>query len=571
MNKNRLVGLGLAVTLFGILGTAVLLLQPPDNPTRAMPTLGAWSCSDYVSADIPKDILDHTTVTSTVSVATTGYLVAIEVTLSISHTYDSDLTITLIAPNSSEVVIVDEAGGSGENFVQTVLYDGAATSIDDGTAPFTGDYSPSNEMLPTFRNLEPSGVWSLRINDDGTGDEGTLNSWQLRICTTVGTVPPTLTPSPTPRNTTVPLSDCIKAWYASDYTANPALNSKCTDYYGGAGPCSEGTPYPVIGEYADCSPGVDVHMIIDQYGGDSASRAYEEEDGYYWSGEFPTIGSCQNYQYTLFHITGSYLLRNPSGRVTGFYWGGSSSETATRTYMVHCAGGPYCYLWHDVWEMEVDKWVTYNSGSTKQGYFHAMFKTNYGKTPCTGGIGCIAETGYTLADTDLNVQVVACGDNIVDLTPVPTSTPAPDLTAWISEVLPRPIPTGTPCTDWNLRSGCGVDDSFVEVGVVAPRSLAFWSVDIKDPGGSSICIYDFKWDNYTSSLKVTWQDIMEDGLDGACSSYPITGTVYLYDSDGVLRDTRAYTTVMANGNSWAALDWSNPSGSWAESTPSPGH
>ena len=47
----------------------------------------------------------------------------LQVTLNISHPYDSDLFIFLEAPNGTEVLLVNHRGGSGHNFVNTVLSD----------------------------------------------------------------------------------------------------------------------------------------------------------------------------------------------------------------------------------------------------------------------------------------------------------------------------------------------------------------------------------------------------------------------------------------------------------------
>jgi len=137
--------------------------------------------------------------------------------------------------------------------------------------------------------------------------------------------------------------------------------------------------------------------------------------------------------------------------------------------------------------------------------------------------------------------------------------------------LPRPIPTGTPCTDWNLRQGCGLDDSFVEVGVSTPVALGEWGITIENAAATPVCDYEFDPDNFTGPLKALWLDGMQDLVDaGMCAAFPVSGTVYLYNSDDVLVDTRVYS-VTTNGNSWAAVNWTDPEGAWGESTPSPGH
>ena len=59
------------------------------------------------------------------------------------HTWDSDVTFYL-QRGTIGVNIVDNVGGSGDNFIGTILNDSATTPIASGTAPFTGSFRPSN-------------------------------------------------------------------------------------------------------------------------------------------------------------------------------------------------------------------------------------------------------------------------------------------------------------------------------------------------------------------------------------------------------------------------------------------
>ena len=105
---------------------------------------------------------------------------SIQVTLNISHTYDSDLFIFLQAPDGTEVLLVNRRGGSGHNFVNTVLSDAASQSIRLGVAPFTGTFQPESP-LSTFAGKDARGVWTLWVEDEIAGDVGVINSWSLTI------------------------------------------------------------------------------------------------------------------------------------------------------------------------------------------------------------------------------------------------------------------------------------------------------------------------------------------------------------------------------------------------------
>ncbi|HPR65213.1 MAG TPA: proprotein convertase P-domain-containing protein [Thermoanaerobaculia bacterium] len=137
----------------------------------------------YTSTDVPKSITDNNTVTSTVTVSDTNVISDVNVTIiSLTHTYDGDLDIFLIAPNSTRVELTTDNGGTGENFTNTVFDDSAATSITAGAAPFTGSFRPEGS-LATLNGIASNGIWTLEITDDAGGDTGTLTSWSLTLTT----------------------------------------------------------------------------------------------------------------------------------------------------------------------------------------------------------------------------------------------------------------------------------------------------------------------------------------------------------------------------------------------------
>jgi subtilisin-like proprotein convertase family protein len=104
----------------------------------------------------------------------------ITVKLDITHTYDSDLRISLKSPAGTTITLVNRRGGSGDNFTQTVFDSDAAVSITSGTAPFTGTYRPE-QSLTAFNTQNASGTWSLIIRDMARTDIGRLNSWSITV------------------------------------------------------------------------------------------------------------------------------------------------------------------------------------------------------------------------------------------------------------------------------------------------------------------------------------------------------------------------------------------------------
>jgi len=103
-----------------------------------------------------------------------------QIDLDITHTWDADLDISLIAPDATVIDLTSDNGGSGDDFTGTQFRDDASTPITDGSPPFTGVFQPE-QALGTFNaaGVDADGVWILQVCDDAGGDTGTLNSWSI--------------------------------------------------------------------------------------------------------------------------------------------------------------------------------------------------------------------------------------------------------------------------------------------------------------------------------------------------------------------------------------------------------
>lgn len=112
-----------------------------------------------------------------------------QICLNINHTYDADLTIKLIAPDGTIIKLIDNNGGSGNNFSNTCLRSDVSTTIASGSAPFSGIYKPIEQIGLINNGQNPNGTWQLEVRDNSTNDQGTLNNWTL----TFGTNPATAT------------------------------------------------------------------------------------------------------------------------------------------------------------------------------------------------------------------------------------------------------------------------------------------------------------------------------------------------------------------------------------------
>ena len=135
----------------------------------------------YSSNSVPIPESSPMTITSPINVSLAhGPIHNLTVSMDIEHTYTTDLAIFLVDPQGTEVRLVSGKGGDGDNFKMTTFDDEATTKITDSAPPFQGSFRPE-ESLATFNNKNPTGEWTLRIEDQAAGDGGVLNFWMMLI------------------------------------------------------------------------------------------------------------------------------------------------------------------------------------------------------------------------------------------------------------------------------------------------------------------------------------------------------------------------------------------------------
>jgi subtilisin-like proprotein convertase family protein len=112
----------------------------------------------------------------------------VQVCLDISHTYDSDLNVYLIAPDGTTINLFSGIGGGDDNFSNTCLNQNATNSINTATAPFTGIFKPQETLGNCNNNQNGNGVWKLRIIDTYAQDEGIVNQWSITFASNATTI-----------------------------------------------------------------------------------------------------------------------------------------------------------------------------------------------------------------------------------------------------------------------------------------------------------------------------------------------------------------------------------------------
>lgn len=159
---------------------------PNSSPFR-FKTAGIVCGDTLFTTDVPLDILDRIdTVNSTLSVDIDEVIADVDVVgLKGKHTYIGDLTISLISPAKTRVILVSGACGNRDNF--NINFDDEASSSTIPCPPTGGATRRPLERLASFDGEMANGTWTLQIIDHFDSDAGQLENWGLRICTFSGT------------------------------------------------------------------------------------------------------------------------------------------------------------------------------------------------------------------------------------------------------------------------------------------------------------------------------------------------------------------------------------------------
>jgi len=168
-------------------------VQQLSITSSSLPPVANATSSGPISVVIPDNEFvtgaNHPLVVSGV----TGAVQSISVNFNITHTWDADIDINLVAPNGNILNLVGARGGSGDNFTNTTISSASTTSLATGTPPFTGTFAADGNIgwgpsslasnVSTFASLfsVPNGTWRLAMADFAGGDVGTLTSWSITI------------------------------------------------------------------------------------------------------------------------------------------------------------------------------------------------------------------------------------------------------------------------------------------------------------------------------------------------------------------------------------------------------
>ncbi len=105
------------------------------------------------------------------------------VATTITHPFDADLHIFLIAPDGVTVELSTKNGSSGDNYTNTIFTNYATNSISNASVskpPFNGTFRPEASLSVVNNGQNANGIWKLMIVDSKkNSDAGYLQGWSL--------------------------------------------------------------------------------------------------------------------------------------------------------------------------------------------------------------------------------------------------------------------------------------------------------------------------------------------------------------------------------------------------------
>jgi subtilisin-like proprotein convertase family protein len=163
-------------------------------------TTNAVTCHSGISNTVPRNISASGTPTvwDSIYFPIGGAITDVNVTNLVgTHTYMSDLRMTLIGPTGTSVVLFTGICTDTDNF--NIKFDDAGPAYNTIACPMTAGatYHPSGN-LAAFNGSLPNGWWKLKIEDLANQDGGALTAWTLNICANNACIMTASAPNTTP-------------------------------------------------------------------------------------------------------------------------------------------------------------------------------------------------------------------------------------------------------------------------------------------------------------------------------------------------------------------------------------
>lgn len=166
--------------------------------SNSCPSQATYRAVTSPALTIPDDT-DMLSASSTMNIPVNGTLESISVPVDITHKWRGDLRVVLTAPNGSEAVLHNRAGGSADHIRTTYT-----SSSHAGLAGLIGSHIVGN--------------WTLSAGDYVRGLPGVLNTWSLDLTYRPSAPPESPPTKPTPSQTTVFSDDFESTTFTGSWT-----------------------------------------------------------------------------------------------------------------------------------------------------------------------------------------------------------------------------------------------------------------------------------------------------------------------------------------------------------------
>lgn len=104
------------------------------------------------------------------------------VCINLTHSWNDDLIISLIAPDGTEFELSSRNGGDSDNYFNTCFNNNAPNPVYLAWGPFSGTFKPEGFMSLVNNGQDPNGVWTLHLFDVYPfADTGELLNWSLEF------------------------------------------------------------------------------------------------------------------------------------------------------------------------------------------------------------------------------------------------------------------------------------------------------------------------------------------------------------------------------------------------------
>ncbi len=122
----------------------------------------------------------------------------VKVCFNLQHPNNEELTIWIVSPDNTSVILTERLGGNSVNYTNTCVDMTSNNYIANNWGPFTGTFRSYHHLGKINNGGKANGKWKLRIKDNAKGNAGNLLNWSIQLASKAPTGIATYTSSKLP-------------------------------------------------------------------------------------------------------------------------------------------------------------------------------------------------------------------------------------------------------------------------------------------------------------------------------------------------------------------------------------